>query len=148
MDIAHHAAILLIALGVDAVVGDPDWLWRRLAHPVVVIGRAIGLLDKRLNRLDLDEGERRRRGVLTLALVVTAAAAVGWLLAWTFASIPYGFLIEGVIAATLIAQRSLYNHVAAVRDAFAAAGLPLRGPPPASGLIQTPELFVGPPLEP
>jgi len=37
---------------------------------------------------------------------------------------------------------------AAVRDAFAAAGLPLMGPPPSSGLIQTPELFVGPPLEP
>ncbi|MFC7052988.1 adenosylcobinamide-phosphate synthase CbiB [Hansschlegelia quercus] len=119
MDIAYHAAILLIALALDAVFGDPNWLWRRLAHPVVIIGRAIGFLDRKLNRLELDESERRRRGVLTLTLVVTAAAAVGWLLAWTFASMPYGFLIEGVIAATLIAQRSLHDHVAAVRDAFA-----------------------------
>lgn len=122
MDIAHHAVILLIALGLDAVIGDPDWLWRRLAHPVVIIGRAIGFLDKKLNKLELDEGERRRRGVFTLVLVATAAAATGLLLSWTFGSIPYGYALEGAVAATLIAQRSLYEHVAAVRNAFAAGG--------------------------
>ena len=29
-----------MALAFDALIGDPDWLWRRLAHPVALIGRA------------------------------------------------------------------------------------------------------------
>ncbi len=33
--------VTLVALVVDAVIGDPDWLWRRLAHPVAIMGRAI-----------------------------------------------------------------------------------------------------------
>ena len=35
-----------------------------------------------------------------------------------------GFAIEALIASTLIAQRSLYQHVARVRRAFTEGGLP------------------------
>ncbi|MGH6921596.1 MAG: cobalamin biosynthesis protein, partial [Geminicoccaceae bacterium] len=41
---------LLLALALDALVGDPRWLWRRLPHPVAAMGRAIGWLEER--RLD------------------------------------------------------------------------------------------------
>ena len=29
---------LLLALLIDRLIGDPDWLYRRLPHPVVMIG--------------------------------------------------------------------------------------------------------------
>ena len=123
MFLVHNAMVVLIALGLDALIGDPARVWRRLAHPVIVAGAAIGGLDKRLNRLELDERVRRRRGVWALIVLLSGAAAVGFLLTWTFGGIPYGVLIEGTIASILIAQRSLYTHVAAVRAAFEAGGL-------------------------
>lgn len=123
MDIAHHALIALIALGVDAVVGDPDRLWRRLSHPVVLIGAAIGRLDARLNRLELDESVRRRRGVVAVAILVAGAAAVGFAISWPLAGLPFGWVVEGALASILIAQKSLYQHVRAVRVAFMAGGL-------------------------
>jgi len=38
--------ILLIALAVDALAGDPGWLWRAVPHPAALLGRAVGLLDR------------------------------------------------------------------------------------------------------
>lgn len=46
------ALILALALLIDAIVGDPRWLYRRIPHPVVLIGKPIAFLDRRLNRPD------------------------------------------------------------------------------------------------
>ena len=32
----YTMAVMVVALLIDAVVGDPDILWRRLPHPVVL----------------------------------------------------------------------------------------------------------------
>ena len=40
--IALRCWLLLAALALDAAIGDPDWLWRRLPHPVVLCGRLVG----------------------------------------------------------------------------------------------------------
>ena len=48
--LATRAAILLVALAIDWLIGEPDLLWRRMPHPVVMFGRAISFMDKRLNR--------------------------------------------------------------------------------------------------
>ena len=37
--------MLAIALILAAVFGEPDWLWRRMPHPAVLFGRAIGWLE-------------------------------------------------------------------------------------------------------
>ncbi len=42
-------AILLVALVIDAAFGDPPWLYGTLPHPVVMIGRLVGLGEHRLN---------------------------------------------------------------------------------------------------
>lgn len=123
MDLAHNAAIILIALLIDAVVGDPDAVWRRFAHPVALIGRAIGWADARFNRLELDEAVRRRRGVWTLVVLVVSAFAVGAAISWSLRGLPYGVLIEGAIASVFLAQNSLHAHVAAVLKAWRAGGL-------------------------
>ena len=43
------AWILLLAALLDAAFGDPVWLYRALPHPVALIGRLIGWLDRRFN---------------------------------------------------------------------------------------------------
>lgn len=98
------ALLLLCALVLDALFGEPDWLWSRLPHPAVLMGRLVGLLDQRLNR----GPHRKPKGVATLLILAGGAGAAGLLLA------QLGPLAEIFLAAVLLAQRSLVDHVAAV----------------------------------
>ena len=46
----ERCLVLLAALALDWLIGDPPWLWSRVPHPVVLIGRLIGRLDAMFNR--------------------------------------------------------------------------------------------------
>jgi adenosylcobinamide-phosphate synthase len=124
--LVHGDALLLVvaALLLDAVIGDPDWLWRRAPHPVVWIGSGIGWLERRLNPESWSRRQRKLAGVVTVIALVSVAMLVGGLLADLLNDNWIGFAIEALIASTLIAQRSLYQHVARVRRAFTEGGLP------------------------
>ncbi|WP_099825628.1 adenosylcobinamide-phosphate synthase CbiB [Oceaniglobus indicus] len=98
--------ILTGALILDALMGEPRWLWSRIPHPAVIMGGAVQAADDGLNRGD----HRRARGVLAIALLCLAAFAVARIIAW----IPLGPLPELLVAAILLAQRSLVDHVTAV----------------------------------
>ena len=115
------AAILLGALALDAAIGDPDRLWRRAPHPVVLFGRAIAWTDGRFNREGDPARRRRIAGALTIAALVLGSVAAGAvLLALLRALGPLGWVLEAVIVAVLLASRSLFEHVAAVRDGLGA----------------------------
>ena len=124
--LVHGDALLLViaALLLDAVIGDPDWLWRRAPHPVVWIGNGIGWLERRLNLEDWTKQTRRFAGVLTVIILVSVALLIGALLSDLLHGHWFGFIIEALVASTLIAQRSLYQHVARVHRAFTDGGLP------------------------
>ncbi|MGM4989247.1 adenosylcobinamide-phosphate synthase CbiB [Tardiphaga sp. 841_E9_N1_2] len=124
--LVHGDALLLVvaALLLDAVIGDPDWLWRRAPHPVVWIGNGIGWLERRLNPESWSRRQRKLAGVVTVIALVSVAMLVGGLLADLLNDNWIGFAIEALIASTLIAQRSLYQHVARVHRAFTEGGLP------------------------
>jgi len=116
--------VLVAALAFDALIGDPDWLWRRLPHPVAVIGAGIGWLDRMLNRETWSPAQRKLAGVGVVSLLLALSALSGFLIEAALRQIPFGNLLIGLVGSTLIAQRSLYQHVARVRDAFAAGGIP------------------------
>jgi adenosylcobinamide-phosphate synthase len=98
------STLLVLAMLLDAALGEPRWLWQRFPHPAVLMGRCVGALDTRLNR----GKDRRARGILALVLLVTGAAVSGAVLSLG------GPLVEVVVAAILLAQRSLVDHVRAV----------------------------------
>lgn len=102
--------MLAAALILDALVGEPDALWRRVPHPVVAIGRLIDWLERQLNR----GADRRRRGVLA----VVALAAIVLPLPLLLVSLPFGWVASVLGAAILLAQRSLADHVDAVAVAL------------------------------
>lgn len=104
------ATLLLPALLLDAALGEPGWLWQRLPHPAVLMGRAVGWLDRTLN----DGPQRRLKGVLATAILVAGAGALGA----AIAAVPDAGLLEVLVAAILLAQRSLVDHVRAVADAL------------------------------
>ena len=115
--------IVIAALAFDALIGDPDWLWRRLGHPVALIGALIGTLDRRFNREDQSPQQRRSAGIASTVVLVVIAAAVGALIQAILQQLPAGNILLALIASIFIAQRSLYQHVAEVRAAFAEGGL-------------------------
>ena len=58
--------IVIAALAFDALIGDPDWLWRRIGHPVSLIGALIDLLDRHFNHEDqIARGTLRSRASAT-----------------------------------------------------------------------------------
>lgn len=116
-------ALLVLGLLLDALIGDPPALYRRMMHPVAVMGALIGWLDRRFNDPAAAPAARRREGALALAVVLLANAVVGWALAWLFAQTALQFLFEGVVLALMLSGRSLYDHVAAVAKALEAEGL-------------------------
>ncbi|MGE0713822.1 MAG: adenosylcobinamide-phosphate synthase CbiB [Alphaproteobacteria bacterium] len=115
--------ILFLALLLDAAVGDPPLLWRLVPHPVVLVGRLVALLDRRLNRPDRSAAARRIRGILVVLAVAAVATTVGAIGAWIASRMRLGAAIEVVAMAILLAQRSLHDHVAGVAAALDEGGV-------------------------
>ena len=124
----YTMAVMVVALLIDAVVGDPDILWRRLPHPVVLMGRLIAGLDRALNQ----GAARRAKGMFALVILVFVAGGIGWVISALLAPYRWGWFVEAALAAILIAQKSLLRHFFAVvtplaRGDIAAARLALAG---------------------
>ncbi|MEM9708410.1 MAG: adenosylcobinamide-phosphate synthase CbiB [Pseudomonadota bacterium] len=103
---------MLIGLCLDLFVGWPDWLYRRIGHPVSWIGQLIDLFDRRWNR-----GPRRNRiamGAAVTAIVSLAAALPALALELALPSSPWGMVLAGIVAWPWLAARSLHDHVTAV----------------------------------
>jgi adenosylcobinamide-phosphate synthase len=115
--------IVVGALILDAVIGDPDWLWRRLPHPIVLIGRLIDGLDRNLNRERWTPGQRKVAGIAAVAVLVTISGLAGYAIERLLLASPAGPLWVALVGSVFIAQRSLYQHVAEVATAFSAGGL-------------------------
>ena len=99
---------VVFAMLLDAVLGEPKWLWDRVPHPAVLMGQGISWLETRLNT----GKDRRAKGILLIVLLVAAALVAGAVLS------AFGPLVEIVIGAILIAQRSLADHVSDVARAL------------------------------
>jgi adenosylcobinamide-phosphate synthase len=124
IDIESQLLILFIALVLDRVVGDPDWLWRRVPHPVVLFGRAIGFADRRCNRDEDPPGKRREAGRKALISLLVLASFSGALLSWLLDAFgPLGPLLGIVAVMVLLAQKSLADHVDAVASGLRHAGI-------------------------
>lgn len=111
-------------LAAEAVLGYPAALHRRLPHPVVWAGGAISALETRWNQPKRAPASRRILGGVTVALVAGGAGLAGWLLQRLCAGLPFGLIVFALIASIGLAQRSLHQHVAAVRQALDAGDLP------------------------
>ena len=106
----NHFQLLLIALILDAIFGEPEWLWSGRPHPVSLMGRAIEWLDERLNKGD----NRRNGGIMAVVVLVILGAIIGQLIGF----IPDLGLLEAIGAAILISHKSLMEHVTAVATAL------------------------------
>ncbi|MBU4531087.1 MAG: adenosylcobinamide-phosphate synthase CbiB [Hoeflea sp.] len=119
-----HLPVLFAALVLDRLVGDPDWLWRRISHPVVLFGAAIGFADRRYNHVDDSPELRRRKGRSAIIVLLALAALGGGVLAHLFDRLGgVGVILEILVVSVFLAQKSLADHVAAVADGLYRDGL-------------------------
>ena len=102
--------VLIAALFLDAAFGEPRWLWDRMAHPAVLMGRLVGWCDARFNR----NGDLKLKG----ALVAAGLLLAGLVLGWAIHILPDFGILEALTVAILIAQKSLVEHVRAVATAL------------------------------
>ena len=102
--------ILFAALLLDATFGEPRWLWDRMTHPAVLMGRLVGWCDTRFNR----EGALKLKGTLVAAGLLLTGLVMGWLIHL----IPDHGGLEALSVAILLAQKSLVEHVRAVASAL------------------------------
>ena len=116
LPLAQTLTIAAAALLVEAAFGFPDALFRAVKHPVVWVGGLIDWLDRRLNH-----GAPARRRVAGIGAVLALAAAATLPSAALTRLLPWPLLT--VLASSLLAQRSLHSHVAAVAAALDTGGL-------------------------
>jgi adenosylcobinamide-phosphate synthase len=127
---AMRAIILAIALIIDAIIGEPDILWRYLPHPVVLFGRLINIFSTSWHSSRATGYGRRIYGVIAIFLLVMIAALIGAGLAALgriAGAFIHGYLwvdlwpviiLETVIVTILLAGRSLDQHVRQVANAL------------------------------
>jgi len=100
------------------VFGYPRFLVRSIGHPVGWIGKIITGLDDALNRDDADAATKRRNGVFALALLLAIVGSIAVIVELGLSLLPFGIVLVALLASTLLAQRSLYEHVARVAAAL------------------------------
>lgn len=103
-----------MALLIEASFGYPDRLVRTIGHPVTWFGRLISWLDCALNRETHSDANRRIAGFFAAFCIVAVPAVVAFVIERYVLLLPFGFLALGVLASSLLAQRSLHDHVARV----------------------------------
>lgn len=118
--------LALLAVAVEAAVGYPDALYRAIGHPVSWMGRLIAWCDGAWNSPQWSFDQRRVSGVLTLVLLlaasVGAALLIGRLCDMLLPGLA-GVVLCALIASSLLAQRSLHQHVADVAAALEQRGV-------------------------
>ena len=103
-----------LALLIERFVGYPPRLFRLIGHPVTWIGALITWLEVRLNTGD----NRRLKGVAMLVLLLLTGLAISLLVVAVTRRIPFGWVIEAILASTLLAQKDLGRAVKSVADAL------------------------------
>lgn len=116
-------ALAFLSLLIERLVGYPDWLFRRIGHPVTWIGSLIALLDKKWNREQGSFSNREAKGVLALVVFLGVTVSIALALQNVLLVLPLGLLLVALVGASLPAQKSLEQHVEAVATALESEGL-------------------------
>ncbi len=120
MSTIELAALALLA---EAAIGYPAFIYRAIGHPVTWMGGLLAWLDRRLNREAQSFARRRFAGIAALLVLLSVTAGIAWALERLTAFRWLGLALQVLMASSLIAQRSLYDHVRAVADALETDGL-------------------------
>jgi adenosylcobinamide-phosphate synthase len=107
-------ALCFFALLLERLIGYPQWLVHRIGHPVIWMGNYLSFLEKKMN----SESATKLTGLIAWSLYVLPCLIIGIFLRQILSTGPWGFGVQILLATTLLAQKSLHDHVKAVADAL------------------------------
>lgn len=105
-----------IAMLIERLIGYPRFLQDTIRHPVQWIGALIDKLDKSLNNQNQASEKQKLFGILAVIVIILSAAIPAFALQWLLVKFPLGWFVNALLATTLIAQKSLRDHVLAVAN--------------------------------
>ena len=111
---ATTPTIAFAALVIERVIGYPNFIHNAIGHPVEWIGATIGGFDEALNRPDGNRLWQKIKGALALFLTLLLVAILTIPFSLWLRRQEWGWLLEAVLATTLLAQFDLTRHVRAV----------------------------------
>lgn len=111
-----HLFTALLALLVERFAGYPRHLLDAVGHPVMWFGRFITFMEKGLNDPARTGRERWKGGVFTLAALLLLVAAGSLVVVGLVRPLPFGWVLEALIASALLAQNHLGRAVGEVAD--------------------------------
>lgn len=97
---------ILLALILDAFLGEPVWIWSKIPHPTVLMGKIIKWCELKYN----NGINRKNKGILFIASMVIFLAIFGCLIE----KLPFSAIWKILIVAILLSHKSLTEHVTAV----------------------------------
>jgi adenosylcobinamide-phosphate synthase len=107
-----------LALIVERRFGYPQKLVDMIGHPVMWFGKLISFCEIRLNTSLRSSQQRKLAGIVALGLlllsVLIVTVGISTILSW----LPFGWLIEMLLATAFLAQKELGRAVAAVSEAL------------------------------
>jgi len=109
-----HFAAAALAIIMERLFGYPKPLYDKIGHPVEWIGTLLAKLETLLYDPDAEPMQSRLRGLAALLALLLIAAIPAVLVASVVSTARFGWIIEALLATTLIAQHSLHEHVSAV----------------------------------
>jgi len=114
----NQFALATIALLVESVLGYPAFVQNAIGHPVQWMGRLITFLDDGLNDEEAAPSNNRINGVVALVVLIAVFAVPALVLQKFLTFLPYGYVLNILLATPFLAQRSLTKHVEAVATAL------------------------------
>ena len=118
-----NVELALAALVTEAAIGYPAFVYRALGHPVTWMGALLAGLETLLNRPSMPDVQRSAAGVLTVAVLLFVTVGTTFALGRILGPGSIGALVLILAATSLLAQRSLFDHVHAVAEALESGGL-------------------------
>jgi adenosylcobinamide-phosphate synthase len=109
-----HFAAAALALLMERLFGYPKAIYRQIGHPVEWMGYLLSKLEVALFDPDAEPYQARLRGVAALVALLVIVAIPAILISTFLSTFTFGWIIEALLATTLIAQYSLHEHVGAV----------------------------------
>ncbi|MEQ9517969.1 MAG: CobD/CbiB family cobalamin biosynthesis protein [Parvibaculum sp.] len=121
-----HLSLIWIVAGafaLELLIAYPDRVFKLIGHPVSWMGALIAKFDRTVN----SGGTRAMAdfvwGMMLIRLAGFAIVLSTWALSAGLTFLPFGWVLELALIASLLAARSLCDHVKAVATALADKGL-------------------------
>ena len=109
-----HFAAAALALLAERVFGYPQPIYRQIGHPIEWIGTLLSRLEIALYDPDAEPYQARLRGIAALVALLVIVAIPAVLISTFLSTFTFGWIIEALLATSLIAQHSMNEHVTAV----------------------------------